>query len=77
MAESHFWTAFIASVLAALVTSTGIYVIRRFEAWGRRNITYFVCFAAGVLISASFLHIIPRSNAVKRPLSSWLQQRHS
>ena len=59
--EGHFWTAFTASVLAALVTSTGIYVIRRFETWARRNITYFVCFAAGVLISASFLHIIPDS----------------
>ena len=62
--ESHFWTALTASVLAAIVTSTGIYIIRRFEAWGRRNITYFVCFAAGVLISASFLHIIPRSFAM-------------
>ncbi|WP_150006338.1 ZIP family metal transporter [Iodidimonas muriae] len=59
--ESHFWTAFLASVLAALVTSTGIYVIRRFEDWGRRNNTYFVCFAAGVLISVSFLHIIPKA----------------
>jgi zinc and cadmium transporter len=57
----HFWTAFLASLLAAAVTTAGIYVIRRFEVWGRRNATYFSCFAAGVLIAASFLHIIPKA----------------
>jgi zinc and cadmium transporter len=56
-----FWTAFGASLLAAFVTSTGIYIIRRFEKWGHDNTIYFVCFAAGVLISVSFLHIIPRA----------------
>jgi len=59
--ENTFWTAFTASLLAALVTAVGIYVIRRFERWGRENRIYFVCFAAGVLISVSFLHIIPKS----------------
>jgi ZIP family zinc transporter/zinc and cadmium transporter len=59
--ESAFWTAFGASALAALVTAIGIWVIRRYEAWGRRYSIYFVCFAAGVLISVSFLHIIPKS----------------
>ncbi len=43
------WVPFSASLLAALVTTIGIYVIRHFEAWGRRNGTYFACFAAGVL----------------------------
>jgi zinc and cadmium transporter len=59
--ENTFWTALGASTLAASVTSIGIYVIRRFEAWGRENTIYFVCFAAGVLISVSFLHIIPKA----------------
>jgi zinc and cadmium transporter len=59
--ENTFWTAFGASFLAAFVTSIGIYVIRRFERWGRDNSIYFVCFAAGVLISVSFLHIIPKA----------------
>jgi zinc and cadmium transporter len=59
--ENTFWTAFGASALAALVTSIGIYVIRHFERWGRENTIYFVCFAAGVLISVSFLHIIPKA----------------
>jgi len=56
-----FWIAFGASLLAASVTSTGIYVIRHFERWGHKNSTYFICFAAGVLISVSFLHIIPKA----------------
>ena len=56
-----FWTAFIMSLSAAAVTSLGIYTIRNFAEWGRRNTTYFMCFAAGVLVSASFLHIIPKS----------------
>jgi ZIP family zinc transporter/zinc and cadmium transporter len=59
--DSTFWPALGASLLAALVTAIGIYTIRRFEAWGRRYSIYFVCFAAGVLISVSFLHIIPKS----------------
>lgn len=59
--ESTFWTALGASTLAALVTAIGIYTIRYFETWGRRYSIYFVCFAAGVLISVSFLHIIPKA----------------
>jgi ZIP family zinc transporter/zinc and cadmium transporter len=59
--ENTFWTAFGASLTAAVVTSIGIYVIRHFERWGRSNSIYFVCFAAGVLISVSFMHIIPKS----------------
>ncbi|MFO7738604.1 MAG: ZIP family metal transporter [Desulfatiglandaceae bacterium] len=59
--ENSFWTALGASFLAALVTSVGIYVIRHFERWGRENSIYFICFAAGVLISVSFLHIIPKA----------------
>jgi zinc transporter ZupT len=59
--ENTFWTAFATSSLAAIVTSLGIYTIRKYVGWGQRNTTYFMCFAAGVLISASFLHIIPKS----------------
>jgi len=59
--ENTFWTALGASSLAALVTCAGIYVIRHFERWGRNNSIYFICFAAGVLISVSFLHIIPKA----------------
>lgn len=59
--ENTFWTALATSTLAAIVTSSGIYTIRKYVNWGQSNITYFICFAAGMLISASFLHIIPKS----------------
>jgi zinc transporter ZupT len=62
--DSAFWSALATSFFAALVTSIGIYTIRNFADWGQRNTTYFMCFAAGVLISASFLHIIPKSLAM-------------
>jgi zinc transporter ZupT len=49
------------SSLACLVTIIGIYIIRRYEKWGIDNIAYFMSFAAGVLISVSFIHLIPTS----------------
>jgi zinc transporter ZupT len=58
---TNFFTALAASLIAAAVTTIGIIVIRRHEAWGRRKAIYFASFAAGVLISVSFLHIIPTS----------------
>lgn len=55
-----FW-AVVASLLACLTTMIGIYTIRKYEEWGKKSVTYFMCFASGVLISVSFLHIIPES----------------
>lgn len=60
----HFWIVLGASICAASVTTLGIWTIRRFESWGRRNAVYFVAFAAGVLIAVSFLHLVPRSFAM-------------
>lgn len=70
--EDQFWTPFSASLLAACVTTVGIFVIRHFEAWGRNNTTYFACFAAGVLISVSFLHIIPAAFAMSPQAPTYL-----
>jgi zinc and cadmium transporter len=49
------------SLLACLFTTVGIFAIRKYEEWGRKSIVYFMCFASGVLISVSFLHIVPKS----------------
>jgi len=56
-----FTSVLLASFLACAVTTTGIYIIGKYEKWANRNIAYFICFAAGVLISVPFLHIIPKS----------------
>jgi zinc transporter ZupT len=47
--------------MACLVTTIGIYIISKYEKWGNQNVVYFMSFAAGVLISVSFIHIIPKS----------------
>ncbi|MDO9085147.1 MAG: ZIP family metal transporter [Anaerolineaceae bacterium] len=56
-----FWAVLLASLLACLVTSIGIYVIFKHKRWGNKNVAYFISFSAGVLISVSFIHIIPKS----------------
>ncbi|MFO7680910.1 MAG: ZIP family metal transporter [Chloroflexota bacterium] len=61
MVDNSFIAVMLASSLACIVTTIGIYVISQYEAWGRKNIVYFMSFAAGVLISVSFMHIIPKS----------------
>ena len=64
MSISVFGAVLLASSLACVVTTVGIYVIGQYERWGSRNAVYFMSFAAGVLISVSFTHIIPESFAM-------------
>ncbi len=61
MSIDMFGPVVLASSLACVVTIVGIFVIRRYESWGISNAAYFISFAAGVLISVSFIHIIPKS----------------
>jgi ZIP family zinc transporter len=70
--HNTFWTALLTSLTAAAVTSLGIWTIRRFADWGHRNSAYFMCFAAGVLISASFLHMIPKAFLLNPHAPAWL-----
>ena len=72
MTNTHYTYAILASLLAAGVTTTGLYVIRRFGTWGQLNATYFSCFAAGVLITVSFLHIIPHAFHMKEQAPLYL-----
>ena len=51
----------LASALAGTFTTIGIYVINHFEYWGRQNMIHFKSFAAGVLLSVTFIHIISKS----------------
>lgn len=51
----------LASFMAAAVTTSGIVAISRFPRWVARNAVFFRAFAAGTLITVSFLHLIPES----------------
>jgi len=68
----EFIAVFTASMLACLVTTAGIYIIRKHADWANRNVAYFICFAAGVLISVSFLHIIPKSFGMSESAPTFL-----
>ena len=70
--QNIFWTALVTTTVTAFVTSLDIKTIRRFTACGERNTTYFIGFAAGLLVSASFLHIIPKSLAMHPQSPVWL-----
>jgi zinc and cadmium transporter len=61
MSTNGFAAVIFASFLACAVTTIGIYVISKYERWGREHSAYFMSFAAGVLISVSFMHIVPKS----------------
>ncbi|MBW2995445.1 ZIP family metal transporter, partial [Candidatus Woesearchaeota archaeon] len=57
----NFIPAIIAGFIAAIVTTIGIFIINRYAKWGKKNVAFFMSFAAGVLISVSFMHIVPKS----------------
>jgi len=61
MFTNAFGSVILASALACFVTTLGIHIISKHEKWGNQNVVYFMSFAAGVLISVSFTHIIPKS----------------
>jgi zinc transporter ZupT len=66
--NNTFLAVILASGLACLVTTAGIYVINHFADWGNRNVSHFMSFAAGVLITVSLMHILPEAYEMN-PLS--------
>lgn len=72
MVGGVFGTVMVVSGLACAVTAGGIYTIRRYEQWGSEHVAYFMSFAAGVLISVSFTHIIPKSFTMSDAAPSFL-----
>lgn len=63
---SRFAVVIAASTVACAVTTLGIIVIGQYQSWSRRYSAYFVSFAAGVLITVSFAHLIPESIEMSR-----------
>ncbi|MEA1924517.1 MAG: ZIP family metal transporter [Candidatus Altiarchaeota archaeon] len=60
--ETFIWISVFA-VLAAVVNGLGIVAIYRRREWAEKTKTYFMCFAAGMLISTSLILALP--NALK------------
>lgn len=70
--QDRFLIALAASLLACIGTTAGICVMRRFSRWGERYSTGFMGFAAGVLVSASFLHLFPKAFSMTPEAPGWL-----
>lgn len=47
--------------LSGLATLVGIYLIVRKEKWAQKNLIYLISFSAGVLLSFSFIHLLPEA----------------
>lgn len=60
MLPEHIFAIFF-SFFACVSTTIGIFIIWKYKEWGKRNVVYFMSFAAGLLIAVSMLHIIPES----------------
>lgn len=53
--------AMVASVVACLMSIASIMLISRLEHWAVKQLAFFISFSAGVLISVSFLHLLPEA----------------
>jgi len=51
----------IAALLSLLACTTGIWLVSRYGHWARSNSVYLAAFAAGALITASSLHVVPEA----------------
>ncbi|MFD1588933.1 ZIP family metal transporter [Halorientalis brevis] len=51
------------ALVAAVVNGAGIFTIFRYRSWAEQNLPYFLCFAAGVLISTPLLLAFPNAIA--------------
>lgn len=61
MFSNPFLGVMISSLTACGVTTLGIFLIAQYAKWSREQAHFLISFAAGVLLTVSFLHIIPRS----------------
>jgi len=49
------------SSLAGLSTILGVYLIRHFENFFKKNVTFLISFAIGILLATAFFHLLPES----------------
>jgi len=54
------WIATFA-VLASVVNGLGIFAIFKYREWAEKAKTYFMCFAAGMLVSVPLVLVLPQA----------------
>ena len=68
--ETFIWIAVFA-ISAAVVNTLGILAIFKYRKWAEKAKTYFVCFAAGVLVSTPLMLALPQA-IQKSPYAGFL-----
>jgi phosphatidylserine synthase len=58
--NTFFWIALFA-ILAAIINWLGIFILYRYRNWAIQSKPYFICFAAGVLISTPLMLALPQA----------------
>lgn len=58
--DTFFWIALFA-ILAELINGLGIFTLYKNQAWALKTKPYFICFAAGVLISTPLMMALPQA----------------
>ncbi len=61
-----------ASLLAAAISTSGIFVMAAFANWAQRNSAYFSAFAVGLLTVAVLLHLIPEAMDLSPMALGWV-----
>ncbi len=49
------------SIIAGLSTIVGVYIVRTFKEWTKRNTTPIIAVAAGIIFGTAFLELVPES----------------
>ena len=60
MSDTFIWMAVFA-IFSALINAAGIFAIVKYKKWAEKTKSYFMCFAAGVLISTPLMLALPQA----------------
>lgn len=60
MSDTFIWIAGFA-LLSAIINAIGIFTIVKYQQWAEKTKSYFMCFAAGVLISTPLMLALPQA----------------
>ncbi len=60
MSDTFFWIAGFA-LLSAVINAIGIFTIVKYKHWAEKTKNYFMCFAAGILISTPLMLALPQA----------------
>jgi len=67
-----FTNVIIYSFIAGLSTLFGVYLVRRFESWTKRNAVFLISFAIGVLLASAFFHLLPEAIEINPTWFYWV-----